>query len=1568
VPSSRYPTVLSLSARKVRVAAAAAAVFSVLAASALGAVPSQSASGAVSSQNASAQPSWLQTTPANWSTVASRSTGNEQLVTAGVTLHSDILNTVAGREPAQVLDVDPSNSNVRFGVVNAGSTLINPQDEKISSMAARTGAVAGVNGGYFDINASGQTNLGEIVDGEIWKSPQSPHEGTFGVKKDGSIVIGDERFSGSITDGAATHALTSINWTSDDTGNNITEITPRLGGPTDVSAVNPTLAQGTSTDDGKTITITSVAKVTSLPALAAGTAGLLASGAGATWLTTNVAVGDVVSIASAIAPDNDLQQLVQGPGRIVKNGAVFTDPANQDPPATQLNPETAIGTDSSGQVVMVALDGHGTEASAIGVTTAQAAGYMLDLGVQNAVLLDGGGSTGMVARTPGTTKSTIQNTPSDNTGERPVGSGIFVYSTEANSSAPTSASINGGKDVAAVSGVPQPVAAFAADNRGNPVDDGNLTVAVTPASLGTWSQGVFSPGAPGSGNMVVTDGSATNFVPVTVVNSLASLQATPALPDLDNSTSTTEKLTGMTADGAAVPIVPSSATWSLSDTSLGSIDTSTGVFTAADAGTGLETVTVKVGGASTTIPIAVGSASVEVDPVSDRTAWSLVTGSPAPATPGDTSNGTTLQSSGSDPQVPPGSTHATSIEVGYTMPSKGGVHQVELTPKHAITVSANAAGQVPTSLALWVKIDDPVHDAMEFATRWVQGNGQSTTVYDTAITYNTWTLLKTPIPVGTTFPLTVNLFDLLTINSTKTSAGEIRMSSLQALYSARTPAANDYTAIPDNPSWLTYVESPNDFTTGGQTFLMGDDAHLLNNDQGSASSNVMADIAKRVAGTPFQSPITGADVAPLPANAVPDVVQTLGDMSDDGVLADLKNAQTKIAAIGKPYHDLVGNHEITQGSAPETGGFNSTFGLTHYSYTAGPSQVIALDNSHGGITSSDAFQVPNEEQYTWLEGQLESVTSPVLVVAVHMPADDPFPAKNSQFNDRWEAQQYLQLVQDFKDSHPNTHVIMVYGHARGFSEQILDPAGDQVSGSAGIPQFVFADLGMPAYTTPDRGGFYHFGLVHVTADGKVQVDVEPVLQSLTVDAAAGTMRALPLAPGSTVTLTAEATSQTGDNAIPTITSPVADPMSHVWSSADPTIAKVDPVTGTVTAVAPGTARISVAAGGLTADTTVTVVLPVNAVTVTATAGGTASADVPQAAAGTTVTLSESPAAGFTFDHWQSADVTVDANGSFTMPDAAVSVEALFTLDQYSIQYQLNGGTAAGSNPAGYTVASGPITLSNPTRSGYTFAGWTGPGHATPSTAVTIPAGTTGNLSFAANWTVITNAITYTLAGGSVATSNPTSYTVVSGSIALTNPTRYGYTFAGWTGTGLSAATKTVMIPTGSTGDRSYTATWTQAAPSWSATTVYGGAGTIVFYNGKLYVSLWYSKGEVPGSNPTGSWEEVGAPTSSPLGTFVGWTTSQVYNGGETVVYNGKVYKATWYSRDTIPGDPSGPWEEIGLPVVTSKGTFTSWTASWIYNGGETVAYNGHLWKARFYSLNLTPTASAYGAWQDLGTY
>jgi uncharacterized repeat protein (TIGR02543 family) len=168
----------------------------------------------------------------------------------------------------------------------------------------------------------------------------------------------------------------------------------------------------------------------------------------------------------------------------------------------------------------------------------------------------------------------------------------------------------------------------------------------------------------------------------------------------------------------------------------------------------------------------------------------------------------------------------------------------------------------------------------------------------------------------------------------------------------------------------------------------------------------------------------------------------------------------------------------------------------------------------------------------------------------------------------------------------------------------------------------------------------------------------------------------------------------------------------------------------------------------------------------------------------------------------------------TVPSGNMTFEAIWAPEQYAITYNLAGGQLADgeTNPESYTIESEAITLKNPTREGYTFAGWTGTGIEGSSMEVTIAKGSMGARSYTATWTPITYTITYDLAGGTLATgeSNPATYTIESEAITLKNPTREGYDFIGWTGTGLSTATMAVTIAKGSIGNRSYTATWKEA--------------------------------------------------------------------------------------------------------------------------------------------------------------
>ena len=146
-----------------------------------------------------------------------------------------------------------------------------------------------------------------------------------------------------------------------------------------------------------------------------------------------------------------------------------------------------------------------------------------------------------------------------------------------------------------------------------------------------------------------------------------------------------------------------------------------------------------------------------------------------------------------------------------------------------------------------------------------------------------------------------------------------------------------------------------------------------------------------------------------------------------------------------------------------------------------------------------------------------------------------------------------------------------------------------------------------------------------------------------------------------------------------------------------------------------------------------------------------------------------------------------------------------------------------TNPTTYTVETETFTLNNPTRKGYTFAGWTGTNLDRVSKEVTIAKGTTGDITLTANWTIVTYGITYSLGDGALKAgeTNPTEHTVETETFTLNNPTRKGYTFAGWTGTKLDRVSKEVTIAKGTTGALCYMANW---AIEQRGVTLTGGTG------------------------------------------------------------------------------------------------------------------------------------------------
>jgi len=144
--------------------------------------------------------------------------------------------------------------------------------------------------------------------------------------------------------------------------------------------------------------------------------------------------------------------------------------------------------------------------------------------------------------------------------------------------------------------------------------------------------------------------------------------------------------------------------------------------------------------------------------------------------------------------------------------------------------------------------------------------------------------------------------------------------------------------------------------------------------------------------------------------------------------------------------------------------------------------------------------------------------------------------------------------------------------------------------------------------------------------------------------------------------------------------------------------------------------------------------------------------------------------------------------------------------KYSINYELNGGIV--SNPNEYTIED-EITLNSPNKEGYTFSGWTGTGLDGKTENVKIEKGSIGEKTFVANYNAINYTITYNELTDEERNelNNPSTYTIESDDIVLNQPNKEGYTFTGWTGTGLTEKTKNVTIQHGSTGNREYMANY-----------------------------------------------------------------------------------------------------------------------------------------------------------------
>ena len=202
---------------------------------------------------------------------------------------------------------------------------------------------------------------------------------------------------------------------------------------------------------------------------------------------------------------------------------------------------------------------------------------------------------------------------------------------------------------------------------------------------------------------------------------------------------------------------------------------------------------------------------------------------------------------------------------------------------------------------------------------------------------------------------------------------------------------------------------------------------------------------------------------------------------------------------------------------------------------------------------------------------------------------------------------------------------------------------------------------------------------------------------------------------------------------------------------------------------------------VTADLTLTAKWQINRYTITFdTAGGSEVPSITQDY-GTAITPPAAPTrTGYTFAGW-------DRERPTTMPAENITLTARWTVNQYTITFKPeNGGQDIVIKQDYGTAITAPA---NPTKTGYTFAGWD------KTIPATMPA---ENITLTARWQVNQYTITFKPENGGQDIVIKQDYgTAIT---APANPTKTGYTFAGWDKT----------IPsTMPAGDMTITARWTE---------------------------------------------------------------------------------------------------------------------------------------------------------------
>jgi exopolysaccharide biosynthesis protein len=331
-------------------------------------------------------------------------------------------NEATGPWVINLLKVDLKQADLRVAhALDEGVGL-----ETTSSIAARYGAIAAINAGFFRTTGTyrGESTGVLVVDGKLISDPLEGRA-AFGLIKNAigvEVIFGHLKFSGYVESGRSRRsAISGLNRPRD--ANELIAYTPEFHRTT------------LTTPDG----VEAIVRRNRVVRIRAGEGSssiprdgfvVSASGTAREWVLANLRVGSVARMESRLTPAESENKdawkrasfIVGGGPQLIKGGKVaitFEDEKIAAKFVSDRHPRTAIARLKDGLVMVVTVDGRQPGVSA-GMTLPELADLLLEFGALEAINLDGGGSTTMVVN------GKLVNKPSDPAGERPVSDALLI--------------------------------------------------------------------------------------------------------------------------------------------------------------------------------------------------------------------------------------------------------------------------------------------------------------------------------------------------------------------------------------------------------------------------------------------------------------------------------------------------------------------------------------------------------------------------------------------------------------------------------------------------------------------------------------------------------------------------------------------------------------------------------------------------------------------------------------------------------------------------------------------------------------------------------------------------------------------------------------------------------------------------------------------------------------------------------------------------------------------------------------------------------------------------------------